>query len=118
MKESFDILIVGAGASGLAAAISAKRTLPRLRVAMLERLPRVGKKILATGNGRCNLTNLNARSHGYTNREFADSVFEKYDEQRVLQFFKSIGLFDLQRQLRQSLSDEQHRVRRARLPAL
>ena len=55
MKESFDILIVGAGASGLAAAISAKRTLPRLRVAMLERLPRVGKKILATGNGRCNL---------------------------------------------------------------
>ena len=92
MKESFDILIVGAGASGLAAAISAKRTLPRLRVAMLERLPRVGKKILATGNGRCNLTNLNARSHGYTNREFADSVFEKYDEQRVLQFFKSIGL--------------------------
>lgn len=92
MKESFDILIVGAGASGLAAAISAKRTLPRLRVAMLERLPRVGKKILATGNGRCNLTNLNARSHGYTNRDFADSVFEKYDEQRVLQFFKSIGL--------------------------
>ena len=92
MKESFDILIVGAGASGLAAAISAKRTLPRLCVAMLERLPRVGKKILATGNGRCNLTNLNARSHGYTNREFADSVFEKYDEQRVLQFFKSIGL--------------------------
>ena len=92
MKESFDILIVGAGASGLAAAISAKRTLPRLCVAILERLPRVGKKILATGNGRCNLTNLNARSHGYTNREFADSVFEKYDEQRVLQFFKSIGL--------------------------
>ncbi|MFQ9757771.1 MAG: FAD-dependent oxidoreductase [Acutalibacteraceae bacterium] len=44
MKESFDILIVGAGASGLAAAISAKRALPRLRVAMLERLPRVGKK--------------------------------------------------------------------------
>ena len=55
MKESFDILIVGAGASGLAAAISAKRTLPRLRVAMLERLPRVGKKILAPGNGSCNL---------------------------------------------------------------
>lgn len=92
MKESFDIFTVGAGASGLAAAISAKRASPRLRVAMLERLPRVGKKILATGNGRCNLTNLNARSHGYTNRDFADSVFKKYDEQRVLQFFRSIGL--------------------------
>ena len=42
---------------------------------MLERLPRVGKKILATGNGRCNLTNLHARSHGYTNREIADKLF-------------------------------------------
>ena len=44
MKESFDILIVGAGASGLAAAISAKRTLPRLRVAMLERCPVSARK--------------------------------------------------------------------------
>lgn len=50
MREKFDILIIGAGASGLAAAINAKRTAPRLGVAMLERLPRVGKKILATGN--------------------------------------------------------------------
>lgn len=39
MREKFDILIIGAGASGLAAAINAKRTAPRLGVAMLERLP-------------------------------------------------------------------------------
>ena len=92
MRENFDILIIGAGASGLAAAINANRTAPRLGVAMLERLPRVGKKILATGNGRCNLTNLNANSHAYTNSGFACSVFSKYGDERVLEFFKSLGL--------------------------
>ena len=47
------ILIVGGGASGLAAAITAAQQ--GAKVTVLERLPRVGKKILATGNGRCNL---------------------------------------------------------------
>lgn len=92
MENRFDILIIGAGASGLAAAIKAKREAPWLRVGMLERLPRVGKKILATGNGRCNLTNLNAHEHGYTNSDFAAVVFEQYSEQTVIDFFKSMGL--------------------------
>ena len=69
MKESFDILIVGAGASGLAAAISAKRTLPRLRVAMLERLPRIstpGRTATPTANLpiRCSR---NTTSSGFCN---------------------------------------------------
>lgn len=92
MKNRFDILIIGAGASGLAAAIKAKSQAPWLRVGVLERLPRVGKKILATGNGRCNLTNLNAHEHSYTNSDFAARVFERYSEQTVIDFFKSIGL--------------------------
>lgn len=49
-KMIYDIIIVGAGASGLAAAISAKRTNAKLNIAAVEALPRVGKKILATGN--------------------------------------------------------------------
>ena len=53
----YDIAIVGGGASGLAAAISAKRTDGSVSVCVIERLTRVGKKILATGNGRCNLSN-------------------------------------------------------------
>ena len=48
------IAIVGGGASGLVAAIEAKRTDSNAEVVILERLDRVGKKILATGNGRCN----------------------------------------------------------------
>ncbi|MBR6360439.1 MAG: NAD(P)/FAD-dependent oxidoreductase, partial [Clostridia bacterium] len=58
MKE-YNLGIIGAGASGLAAAIQANRLHPGMKIALFERLPRAGKKILATGNGRCNLTNLN-----------------------------------------------------------
>ena len=54
MKQ--DILIIGGGASGLAAAILAARK--GAKVTILEHMDRVGKKILSTGNGRCNLTNL------------------------------------------------------------
>lgn len=52
-----DIAIVGGGASGLSAAISAKRAAPDARVTVLERGSRVGSKILATGGGKCNLGN-------------------------------------------------------------
>ncbi len=52
-----DIAIIGAGASGLAAAVAAKRADPRLSVRVFEKNDSPGKKLLATGNGRCNLTN-------------------------------------------------------------
>lgn len=68
-------IIIGAGASGLAAAISLKQSLPNEKVIILERLSSAGKKILATGNGRCNLTN-----------KYADG----YEE--VKAFFSKIGL--------------------------
>ena len=51
------ILILGGGASGLAAALSAAEAAPAARVTILERSPKPGKKLLATGNGRCNLDN-------------------------------------------------------------
>ncbi len=92
MKKYFDIIIVGASASGLAAAINAKKFAPEKSVALLERLPRVGKKILATGNGRCNLSNINAAQHPYTNKDFAASALNRYDVKNTLYFFKSIGL--------------------------
>ncbi len=93
MAKPFDILIVGAGASGLAAAIQAKRTNSNKSVAVLEQLPRVGKKILATGNGRCNLGNLNADSHAYTNSAFASGALQKYNAKSLIDFFESMGLF-------------------------
>lgn len=68
-------IIIGAGASGLACAIRLKQKCPSAEVIVLERLSQSGKKILATGNGRCNFTNTNA---------------EGSDE--VIAFFNSIGL--------------------------
>lgn len=53
----FDVCIIGGGASGLAAAISVKEKNPTLSVCIVEKKEDLGKKILATGNGRCNITN-------------------------------------------------------------
>ena len=51
------IAVIGGGASGLAAAIAAARSNPKVQITIYEQKDSVGKKILATGNGRCNLTN-------------------------------------------------------------
>lgn len=52
-----DIVVIGGGASGIAAAIGAKKACPSAKIVIAERLDRVGRKILSTGNGRCNLSN-------------------------------------------------------------
>ena len=55
MKENYDLIIIGAGAAGIMAAISAARE--HKEVLLLEKLPRIAAKLKATGGGRCNLTN-------------------------------------------------------------
>ena len=86
-----DVLIVGGGASGLAAAIELKRH-TNLCVVVLEKLDRVGKKILATGNGRCNLLNEKATPEDYNDPDFVEKVFSAYDVQSDMDFFRSMGL--------------------------
>ena len=56
--------IIGAGASGMAAALAAAEN-EHVQVLLMERQSRVGRKLAATGNGRCNLTNLHANEGGY-----------------------------------------------------
>ena len=65
MKYRFDAVIIGGGASGLMCAISAKRKNPALNIGIIEKNDRVGKKLLSTGNGRCNLTNSNVGVNRY-----------------------------------------------------
>ena len=60
-----DIAVVGGGASGLCAAIEAKKFCPATDVSIIEKLPKCGKKIIATGNGKCNLSNVNLSSEKY-----------------------------------------------------
>ncbi len=85
--KKFDVVIVGGGASGLVCANLLCKT---CNVAVVEKADRVGKKILATGNGRCNLTNLNVDSSFY-NRDLS-TFFERFSISENLQFFEDCGL--------------------------
>jgi predicted Rossmann fold flavoprotein len=86
------MIIVGAGAAGLCAAIIAARN--GTKATLLEQNSRPGKKILVSGNGKCNITNAHitpARFHSQ-NPDFVEKVLEGYGVERVKNFFDSIGL--------------------------
>ena len=86
--------IIGAGASGMAAALAASEN-EQVRVILMERQARVGRKLAATGNGRCNLTNLHAQQRGYhgENPDFADFALKHFDVQNTLEWFRKLGLY-------------------------
>lgn len=86
-----DVLVLGGGAAGLAAGIAAARA--GARVCLVEKLPRVGKRLLATGNGRCNLTNTGARAADYFgDGAFAAGALARFSPEAVRAFFREIGL--------------------------
>lgn len=87
------VAVIGGGASGLVCAIEIKKLNPDISVTVYEANSRVGKKILATGNGRCNLTNMTAHKQGYRNMGFARYALEMFTPQSNIEFFNSIGLF-------------------------
>ena len=86
--------IIGAGASGMAAALAAAEN-KNIQVILMERQARVGRKLAATGNGRCNLTNLHADKGGYhgENAVFAHVAMEKYPVKNTIQWFRELGLY-------------------------
>ncbi len=93
MKNKPTIAIIGAGAAGFAAAISAAKK-HTAHVVLLERLNRSGKKLLATGNGRCNLENMTADLPAYQTENVTQlrQMLEQFPPQRVLDFFEECGL--------------------------
>ena len=86
--------IIGGGAAGMAAALAASEN-ENVQVVLLERQARVGRKLAATGNGRCNLTNLHANEGGYHGDQpgFASVALEKYNVTETLRWFRRLGLF-------------------------
>ena len=86
--------IIGGGASGMAAALAAAEN-PAVQVILMERQARVGRKLGATGNGRCNLTNLHAAEGGYHGDDsaFADFAISEFDPEKTLAWFSALGLF-------------------------
>lgn len=87
----WDCIIIGGGASGLAAAIfCAERG---KRVLLLEKAPRVGKKLLATGNGTCNITNIHATPDRYHQAaDFVRPALTQFPPSSAIDFFERIGV--------------------------
>ena len=86
--------VIGGGASGMAAALAAAEN-EKVQVVLFERQARLGRKLQATGNGRCNLTNLHAGEKGYhgDTAEFAGAALQAFDVTQTLNWFRSLGLF-------------------------
>lgn len=86
--------IIGGGASGMAAALAAAEN-PNVQVFLFERQARVGRKLQATGNGRCNLTNLHALEGGYHGQtpSFAAGALKAFGPQATLEWFRGLGLY-------------------------
>ena len=89
------ILILGGGAAGLAAALAAAQTDPTARVTVLERSPHPGKKLLATGNGRCNLDNegITPESYSSADRAALDALLRTVNAADPLGWFRALGLY-------------------------
>ena len=87
------IAVIGAGASGLAAAITAAERSGGKNVILLEKQAKIGRKLLATGNGRCNISNMNSdKSHYYGDKEIISSVLDDFGIKELKRFFSSLGL--------------------------
>lgn len=92
MKNFSDVIIIGGGASGMMAAIAASDGTKNVQI--LEHMDRLGKKILLTGNGRCNLTNhvMSKECYGSETADFAMQVIRDFDEKAVIRFFREAGI--------------------------
>ena len=94
-KHNVYAAIIGGGAAGLLCAIRAAQNRPDQRIVILEKADRVGKKLLVTGNGRCNLSHIGADAqsyHGDGSDTLINILFEKYNPDAVLSCFRTLGL--------------------------
>ncbi len=94
---NYDVIVVGAGASGLVAAITAARL--GSTVLVIEQKEKAGKKILATGNGKCNFTNHLQSPGCYRSDDsaFAMKVLSCFDVRKTLDFFTELGIYPKER---------------------
>lgn len=103
IKESYQVMIIGGGGAGLAAAVSALREMEKHKnaggtdsgkVLLLESNDRVGKKILATGNGKCNFTHENISAEHYHTDAPATlrSILTDFPTEAALHFFEGLGM--------------------------
>lgn len=101
-----NIAIIGGGASGLFLAVYLKRLLlannKDATITIYERLEKTGKKILATGNGRCNFTNIGITKKEYNHPEFVSYAIDNFTPYDLINYLKELGL--------QTMIDKEGRV--------
>ena len=85
-----NIIIIGAGPAGMVAAINAKNE--NNKVILIEKNERIGKKLLATGNGRCNYTNLILSEENYSSKDFVKETLKDFSNEDLINYFKVLGL--------------------------
>ena len=94
-NRNYDLIIVGGGAAGLAAAVAFGRRMGgNARAAVIEKEEKPGRKLLATGNGRCNLTNINMSEDFYNEnaRAFVRNILQRTTPERLIKSFEQLGL--------------------------
>jgi hypothetical protein len=94
MKQLYDVAVIGGGAAGFAAAIACAKKKNGIKIVILEKEVRVAKKLLATGNGRCNFTNTENGSHHYHGKDglFQAAANCRFDPVSNIAFFRSLGI--------------------------
>jgi predicted Rossmann fold flavoprotein len=104
-RESFDVIVLGAGAAGLMCAIEAGKR--GRRVAVLERAERIGKKILISGGGRCNFTNVHSRPENFlsSNPHFCKSALARYTPRDFVALVEKHGIAYHEKKLGQLFCD-------------
>ena len=95
--HEFELIVIGAGAAGMMAAISAAQNgIPGSKIIVLERNEKPGKKIYITGKGRCNLTNACEMEELFQNvprqAKFLYSAFYTFNNEQVIDFFENAGM--------------------------
>jgi hypothetical protein len=93
MSQPIDIAVIGAGAAGLAAGIFAARTRPDLSIALFDSARSIGAKILVSGGGRCNITNVRVTPSDFNGtHRFIERVLQRFDERATVRWFDSLGV--------------------------
>jgi predicted Rossmann fold flavoprotein len=93
-KSTADLVVVGAGAAGLTAAIWAHRTSPSARIVVLDGAQRLGAKILVSGGGRCNVTHdvVDESAYAGSSRNAIKKVLRRFDVPQTVAFFRELGV--------------------------
>ena len=88
----YDVIVIGGGASGMMAAITAAQQ--NKAVLLLEAADRIGRKLLATGNGRCNFTHSNISVDNYNTDDYKllNTVLQKYTAESIIALFEDMGM--------------------------